>query len=141
MSAILIYSQRCKHSISALKVIQANKALHPIISFHDVNIKPIPPQMKSKITHVPTLITKDGKIMSGKEVITWLNSMIPSEFSGVDSNSGGLFTSNLDGSDEGPGSYFSMDSYGESLKPEMTEDLKKKIDMDVSEAYNVRNNK
>ena len=74
--------------------------------------------------------------MAGGEVLTWLRSMIPSDFSGVDYSTG----SNLDGSDMS-GGYFDMDNYGASLKPEITPELKNKIDMEVSEAYNVRNNK
>lgn len=136
MSALLLYSHRCQHSIEAVNIIKKNKVFNGLIILHDVNTKPIPQQLRPKVTHVPTIITKDGKVMAGGEVLTWLRSMIPSDFSGVDYSVG----TNLDGS-EMSGGYFDMDSYGASLKPELTTELKNKIDMDVSEAYNVRNNK
>ena len=141
MSALLLFSRKCKHSINALELIQKHKSLQSILSLHDVNQRPIPPQLMKKITHVPTIITKDGNIMKGEEVLSWLQSMVPSEFEGVESGGGGLFMGNLDGDDDGVGSYFAMDSYGESLKPIMTKELKAKIDTEVSDAYNVRNGK
>lgn len=141
MSALLVFSQKCKGSQNALEVIRKNKCLQNIISFHDVNRQPVPHELRTKITHVPTLVTKDGAMMKGKEVITWLESMVPSDFEGVEASTGGLFMGNLDGNNDSAGGYFDMDSYGESLRPPMTEELKRKIDQDVSEAYNVRNNK
>tara|TARA_R110002072_G_scaffold41761_2_gene116781 strand:- start:251 stop:394 length:144 start_codon:yes stop_codon:yes gene_type:complete len=41
--------------------------------------------------------------------------------------------SNLDGSAEG--NFFSLDNYGQSLQPPMTEDLQKKISASVSDAF------
>ena len=139
MSALLVFSRKCKHSVNALELIQNHKSLQKIVSFHDVNQKPIPPQLLKKLTHVPSLITKDGNVMKGEEVLSWLQSMVPSDFEGIESGGGGLITGNLDGNNDGAGSYFSTESYGASLKPYMTAELKKKIDMEVSDAYNVRN--
>ncbi|MDB4588412.1 hypothetical protein N9095_00370 [bacterium] len=41
--------------------------------------------------------------------------------------------SNLDGSMDG--SFFSLDNYGQSLQPPMTDELQKKISASVSDAF------
>jgi len=136
--ALLLYSRKCKFSNEIISFIKENKPLHTIVSFHDVNVKGVPHELKSKVTSVPTLVTKDGNIMVGKEAKEWLMSMVPNEFTGAYSSSS-VGMQEFDNPGANDGSMFSLDSYGASLKPTMTKELQEKIDHDVSDAYNSRN--
>ena len=137
--ALLLFSRKCKFSNDIINFIKENKPLHTVVSFHDVNVKGVPPELRTKVTSVPTMVTKDGNIMVGKEVKEWLTSMIPSEFTGAYSSST-VGMQDFADPNANDGSMFSLDSYGASLKPPMTKELQEKIDKDVSDAYNSRNN-
>ena len=137
--ALLLYSRKCKFCNEIISFIKENKPLHTVVSFHDVNISGVPPELRSKVTSVPTMVTKDGNIMVGKEAKEWLASMIPNEFTGAYSSSS-VGMQNFADPDASDGSMFSLDNYGASLKPPMTRELQEKIDKDVSDAYNSRNN-
>ena len=138
MAALLLYSMRCQHSMNVLNTIQKNKALQSVIRLHDVNRHGVPQQLLGKIDCVPALITKDGNIMTGKEVRNWVTSMIPENKEVISMGFGGMGAGiqSLENPDENDQDIFSLDSYGSSLAPQMTPELQQKIDMNVSDAYN-----
>lgn len=139
---MLFYSMRCKHCVNILEIISKHKALQSVISYHDVNTKPIPNQLRQYIQAVPALITQDSKLLTGKEIHKWFDAVLPKkkqELVGMDSSDYGT---TLDGNpDTSGGDIFSLDSYGMNLAPEMTPELQAKIDKNVSEAYNGANNR
>jgi hypothetical protein len=99
--------------------------------FHNVTVQGIP---NKQITCVPTLLTNDGKTLVGREVKSWVESMIPiQEFGSLDTYKG---TSMLDESEEQmSGDMFELDMYGSSLAPVMTQELEEKINKKVQDAY------
>ena len=134
MSALLIHSNRCKHCNDVIKFIQQNPTLGSMLKYHDVNSKGIPPQFKNKITNVPTLITTSGKFCVGKEVRSWLESLLPNKVETMDlySNVGmGI----IDVPDGTTASFFELDSYGKSLQPALTPELEARISADVKSSY------
>ena len=131
--ALLIYSNKCSHSQDIIQFIDKHVQLKQVVQRHDVNIMGIPPQYRNKITRVPTLLTKDGRFLVGKEAKSWLSSILPEpEISSCDVY-GNCTMANLDGSEGG--NFFSLDSYGQSLQPPMTADLQAKINASVSDAF------
>ncbi len=120
--------------MNVIDFIKENKPLHNLVTFHDVNVKGIPPKLNNKITSVPVLITKDGGILSGKDIIPWFQNLLPTEFTGM---GGGMSSQNLDGNDE-IGDFFALDDYSKELAPPMTKDLQSRIDMKVNDAYTNR---
>ena len=139
---MLFYSMRCAHCVKLLEFIQKHKAIGSVLQFHDVNRTPIPQQLRPYIQAVPALITKDSKLLTGKEISQWFDGLIPKkqeEFTGVDSSDYGT---SLDGNpDTSGGDIFTLDNYGMELAPQMTPELQAKIDKDVSDAYNTSNNR
>lgn len=138
MAALLLYSTRCQYSVAILQIIQKHKALQAIIKLHDINRLGVPQALMGKIDCVPVLITKDGNIMSGKEVKNWIQSMIPgnNEVGSLGFGGMGVGIQSLDNPEENDEDIFDLDSYGESLAPTMTPELQRRIDMNVSDAYN-----
>lgn len=134
MSALLVYSNKCKHSQSVIQYINSNQQLKQIVKFHDVNLYGVPQQYAKHITHVPTMLTKNGKVLVGKEIKNWLESLLPSEFTSCSLYGCGLGT-NLDNTDDSD-NIFSLDNYGVSLQPAMTQELQDKISQSVNEAFN-----
>jgi hypothetical protein len=128
--ATLIYSDKCQYSAQAIKSIQENPALLHIVRFHNVSTHGVP---SKQITRVPTLMTNDGKLLVGQEVMNWLQSMVPVTV--IEGTERGIATSMLDGSDDPTGDMFSLDNYGASLAPPMTPDLEKRINQKVQDAY------
>jgi hypothetical protein len=133
MAALLIYSQKCSHSIEIVNFLQASPQLKQAVQLHDVNRLGVPKQYAKQITRVPTMLTKNGKILVGKEIKAWLESLLPNNFVNCDLNGCkgfGNFAS-FDGSDDG-GNIFSLDQYGQSLQPAMTPELQEKINKKVT---------
>ena len=134
--ALLLFSQRCQHSMKIIKYIQDNKPLHSMLTFHDVNKMGVPEELDGKINSVPVLITtNDKKILVGKEIMAWFDSVLPSDFVGMDDSFGGA---SLTDADEDGGDMFQLDSYGVALAPPVNGDMQKKIDMSVQDAYQSR---
>jgi len=77
------------------------------------------------------MLTKNGKILVGKEIRNWLESLLPVQeletcgFGGIDS-------STLDG--ESTKDMFGLDDYGISLQPAMTPELEAKISRKVEDS-------
>lgn len=130
--SLLIYSPRCKHSMDIIQYIDNQAQLKQLVHYHNVNTQGIPKQYKSKITRVPTMLTKNGKILVGNEIKNWLDSLLPKkeiEHGGF----GGAVCSmtSLDGNGRDPNMFY-LDNYGQSLQPAMTKELEEKINRDVS---------
>jgi hypothetical protein len=101
-----------------------------MIRYHNVSThgRPSNPNVK----RVPTLVTAEGNILIGGEVRSWLESMIPVEIENW--ASGGVFASAIDGSEGGP-DMFELNSYGMSMQPMLTPELRARIGKDVKEAF------
>src|SRR6056300_1006379 len=130
--SLLIYSPRCKHSMSLVEYINDNKQLKQLIHYHNVNTQGIPREYTNKINRVPTMLTKNGKILVGNEIKKWLDSLLPKKEveQGAIGGFGGSMSS-LDGNDANSG-MFHLDDYGQSLQPAMTKELEEKINREVS---------
>jgi hypothetical protein len=132
MAGILIFSPKCAHCSEIVNYINNNPTFQSMVQLHNINIQGLPSE---KIQRVPTMITKNGKFLVGKEIKTWLESLMPQAIENctLDGYCGG---SNLDGIDEDNGSFFALDSYGQSLQPAITDELQIKMSRKVSEAFN-----
>ena len=131
--SLLIYSPQCNHSLDIIDYINKNPQLKQIVQYHNINKLGIPPQYKNKITRVPTMLTKNGKLLVGNEIKNWLESILPAQ-DWETCGFGACPMTTLDG--EGTDELFSLDSYGMSLQPAMTKELEEKINQSVSDAYN-----
>lgn len=130
--SLLIFSPKCSHSVDIVNYINRHAQLKQIVQFHNVNTMGIPQQYRTKITRVPTMLTKNGKILVGKEIQNWLESLLPvQDLESCDF--GGCTMTTLEG--EGSSVLFGLDDYGRSLQPAMTPELQAKINRDVSDAY------
>ena len=133
--SLLIYSPQCNHSLDVIDYINKHPQLKQIVRYHNINQLGIPPQYKNKITRVPTMLTKNGKLLVGNEIRNWLESLLPTqELETCNFSGGGCSSTTLDG--EGSGEIFGLDDYGRSLQPAMTPELEEKINQSVSDAYN-----
>ena len=129
--SLLIYSPRCKHSMDVIEYINKVPQLKQLVHYHNINTQGIPPNYKNKINRVPTMLTKNGKILVGNEIKNWLDSLLPKkevEHSGI--GAFGCSMTSLDGNDNT--SMFSVEDYGKSLQPAMTKELEEKINREVS---------
>lgn len=104
-----------------------------MIRYHNVTTQGRP--TTTKVTRVPTLLTSDGQVLVGAEVKNWLESMIPHEVENWGPS--GIMTASLDGDDGGP-DMFTLDSYGVSMQPMLTQELKDKIGRSVQDAYQLK---
>ena len=131
--SLLIFSPQCNHSLDIISYINKHETLKQIVSYHNINKLGVPPQVKNKISRVPTMLTKNGKLLVGNEIKNWLESLLPVrdvEMAGF----GSCNMTTLDG--EGTDEIYDIDSYGTSLQPAMTPELEEKISRSVSDAYN-----
>ena len=129
--SLLIYSPRCKYSMEIIDYINSKPQLKQLVNYHNVNTQGIPPAYQDKITRVPTMLTKNGKILVGNEIKNWLESLLPNkqiEHCGI---GGWCSMTSLDSNDNEM-DIFSLDNYGQSLQPAMTRELEEKINRDVS---------
>ena len=129
--SLLIYSPRCSHSIDLIDYIKRQPQLAQLVGYHNVNVKGIPPQYAHKITRVPTMLTKNGKVLVGNEIKNWLDSLLPNKEISNCGFGGGCSMTTLDG-DDNDADIFTLDNYGQSLQPAMTQELEEKINRNVS---------
>lgn len=132
--ALLVFSDKCQYCFEVLNFIKENPTLGQMLRFHNVTTQGRP--KSEKVVRVPTLVTTDGNILVGAEVRNWLESMIPSELEMW--NGSGVATATLDSQDGGP-ELFELDSYGVSMQPRLTQELRDKIGQSVQDAYQVKN--
>lgn len=130
--SLLIYSPRCKHSMDVIEYINKHQQLKQLVHYHNINTQGIPANYRNKINRVPTMLTKNGKILVGNEIKNWLDSLLPKKEIDHGSIGGiGCSMSSLDGKDNNS-DMFTLDQYGQSLQPAMTPELQEKISRDVS---------
>jgi hypothetical protein len=130
--SLLLYSPKCKHSSDVIEYINSHAQLKQIVRYHNVNELGIPAKYRSKITHVPTMLTQNGKMLVGREITNWLESLLPVQE--LDTCGFSSFTmTTLSG--EPNSQLFGLDDYGRSLQPAMTPELQQKISQSVSDAY------
>jgi len=105
--------------------------LKQLVHYHNINTQGIPPNYRNKINRVPTMLTKNGKILVGNEIKNWLDSLLPKkEVEHSEIGAFGCSMTSLDGNDNT--GMFSLDDYGKSLQPAMTKELEEKINREVS---------
>jgi len=133
--SLLIYSPKCSHSLEVIKFIDANPQLRQLVHYHNVSELGIPDRYRQKITRVPTMLTKNGKLLVGNEIKAWLESLLPSK-NGVQPLDivGKCNLFNLDGDDDN--GMFAIEDYGQSLQPALTPEIEERIKRNVSDAYN-----
>jgi len=129
--SLLIYSPRCKHSMDVIEYIGKHSQLKQLVHLHNVNTQGIPSNYKNKINRVPTMLTKNGKILVGNEIKNWLDSLLPRREIEHGGFGGGCSMTTLDGNDKDPDMFY-LDNYGQSLQPAMTKELEEKINRDVA---------
>lgn len=130
--SLLIFSPKCSHSMDIIEYINTRDQLRNIVQFHNVNTMGIPSQYRSKITRVPTMLTKNGKVLVGNEIKNWLESLLPVH--DIDTcGFGKCDMTTLEG--EGNSVLFGLDEYGRTLQPAMTPEIEAKISRSVAEAY------
>lgn len=139
--SLLIYSPRCKHSMEVIEYINRQPQLKQLVGYHNINTQGIPPAYKNKINRVPTMLTKNGKVLIGGEIKNWLDSLLPNKEL-VGGGFGGACSMTTLDSEDNDTDMFSLESYGESLQPAMTRELEEKISRDVSKgvAYSDQTN-
>jgi hypothetical protein len=137
--SLLIFSPKCQHSRELIDFIKARPQLQQLVHYHNINQRGIPPEYRNKISRVPTMLTKNGKILVGAEIKAWLMSLLPSEeVNHMDIGGFSCSMTSLENDDvvnDGVG-IFEMDQYGSALMPAMTPELEAKINKSVNEAYN-----
>lgn len=136
MSALLIFSPKCKHSMDVIEFIKNHKQFQQIVKFHNVNEHGVPQQYRNQIKSVPTLLTSNGKFLVGGEVMQWFISLLPNEITNCQIG-GSLGICNLD-DESGDDNLFMLENYGQSLQPIITPEIQKKISQNVSEAYQIK---
>lgn len=137
--SLLIFSPKCHHSRELIDFIRARPQLQQLVHYHNVNQLGIPPEYKHKISRVPTMLTKNGKILVGSEIKAWLMSLLPAEevcHMDIDDFSCGMTSLENDDVVRNGGGIYNMDDYGSSLMPPMTPELEAKISRSVNDAYN-----
>jgi hypothetical protein len=81
------------------------------------------------------MFTKNGKVLVGKEIQNWLNSLLPNKELTNHNLQGGFGNfSSIDGEDDTEIG-FDLENYGQSLQPAMTPQLEARISQDVKDAY------
>ena len=131
MAGVLVYSPKCNHCNEIIRFIQDNQVLQTMIQYHNVNTQGLPSE---KIQRVPTLISKNGKFLVGKEVRAWLESLLPQELENCTLGGCAAGACSLDGAED-DGDYFNLNSYGQSLQPVITQAIQDKINRNVSDAF------
>lgn len=138
MSALLVYSPKCNFCIDIINFVNSNQQLKQLVRLHNVNTQGIPSQYTKQINRVPTMLTKNGKLLIGNEIKQWLGSLLPNEITNCTLSGGMCGLSSLDDEDDDD-SVFLLDNYGQSLQPAMTSELQARISQDVSESFNNTN--
>ncbi len=118
--------------MDVIEYINKHQQLKQLVHYHNINTQGVPANYRNKITRVPTMLTKNGKILVGSEIKNWLDSLLPKkeiEQGGIGGM--GCSMSTLDGKDDNS-NMFRLDEYGQSLQPAMTKELEEKINRDVS---------
>jgi len=117
--------------MDVIEYINKHQQLKQLVHYHNINTQGIPPAYRNKITRVPTMLTKNGKILVGNEIKNWLDSLLPNKEISNWGFGGACSMTTLD-EGENDSDIFLLDSYGKSLQPAITKELEEKISRDVS---------
>ena len=120
--AYMFYSPRCEHCLEANKILE-NTPYADQIEYLNVHQTEIPSEYKKELTHVPAIITNEGKLLIGAEVRQWALSLIPTEIESFDASA----IASFDGNPSVVQGLFDLESYGAPLAPPMTPELEAKI--------------
>jgi len=118
----MFYSPRCEHCLEANKILE-NTPYADQIEYLNVHQTEIPSEYKKELTHVPAIITNEGKLLVGAEVRQWALSLIPTEIESFDARA----IASFDGNPSVVQGLFDIESYGVPLAPPMTPELEAKI--------------
>lgn len=130
--ALLLYSDKCSHCSDLCKWLDKHPQVNRLIKRRDVTTYGVPQKFKQVVRSVPTLITQQGQVMTGKQCLAWVNSLIPPpEITGA---MGGAGLTNLDDGSGGDG-MFTLDNYGQSIQPQLTPEMEERINSTVTDAY------
>ena len=133
--ALLLFSNKCQHSKNVLEFLNKNSTVKSVVQLYDVTIHGVPHQLNGKVHSVPTLVTKSGEIKVGKEVIVWLQSLIPPPEITQCQLVGGCCGMASFGNETIEDNFFDLSNYGQSLQPTMTPELESKISRNVTDAF------
>ena len=122
--SLLVFSPKCKHSMEVLTFISSHSQLKQIVQYHNVSDSGIPPQYRTKITTVPTMLTKNGKILVGQKYRIGWNRFYQYKIL-KHADLGVCLSTTLDG--EGTSDMFHSRRLWKSLQPAMTRELEAKI--------------
>jgi len=117
--------------MEVIDYVNKHPQLQQLVHYHNINTQGIPPAYRNKISRVPTMLTKNGKILVGNEIKNWLDSLLPNKEVTNCGFGGACSMTTLDGEDNDT-DMFSLDNYGQSLQPAMSRELEEKINRDVS---------
>lgn len=131
MAGILVYSPKCKFCTEVINFIQQNQILQSMVQYHNVNTHGVPSE---NVKRVPTMITKNSKMLVGNEIKAWLTSLLPNEIENCPLGNSTALCS-LENPDDDTGDYFSLQNYGQSLQPMITPQLQDKINRNVTDAF------
>ena len=120
MSCVLVFSPKCNHCNDLLAYLKKHPQFEGLVKYHNVSTHGLPQSLQGHVKSVPTMLTKNGKILTGKEIQNWLQSLLPNK--------------EIDGEDDSEIG-FDLDNYGQSLQPAMTPELEARISKDVKDAY------
>ena len=135
MSCVLIFSPKCNHCNDLITYLKKHPQFTNMVKYHNVSTQGIPASLKDHLKSVPTMLTKNGKVLVGKEIQNWLHSLLPNKEPANHNFRGGFGNfSSIDGEDEAEIG-FDLENYGQSLQPAMTPELEARISKDVKEAY------
>jgi len=129
--SLLVYSPKCAHCKQVIEFIHKHHQLKQLVTYHNINTQGLPSQYRNKITRVPTMLTKNGKFLVGKEITNFLESLLPSKEVTWCALGGGCSMTDIENNDT-DSDIFSLDDYGKSLQPPMTKELEDKISREVS---------
>ena len=118
----MFYSPRCEHCLEANKILE-NTPYADQIEYLNVHQTEIPSEYRKELTHVPAIITNEGKLLVGAEVRQWALALIPAEIESFDAKA----IASFDGNPSIVQGLFDLDSYGVPLAPPMTPELEAKI--------------
>ena len=135
MSCVLVFSPKCNHCNDLLAYLKKHPQFEGLVKYHNVSTHGLPQSLQGHVKSVPTMLTKNGKILTGKEIQNWLQSLLPNKELVCHNFRGGFGNfSSIDGEDDSEIG-FDLDNYGQSLQPAMTPELEASISKDVKDAY------
>jgi hypothetical protein len=125
--ATLIYSEKCKKCVDVIDYIRENPALQQYVTYHHVS-KGVPSYVKS----VPALVASDSTMYVGKDgIIQYLSSFIQPTIKRTNLTS--MKMTSIGNKSVINGNYSSIGHAGRVYTPNLTKDLKQKIERSIED--------